>query len=36
MAEYLICGAEGFIGAHLVSVLIKEGHQVVCTGVNPS
>jgi len=35
MAKYLICGAGGFIGGHLASVLVKEGHQVVCADVKP-
>jgi GDP-D-mannose 3',5'-epimerase len=35
MAKYLICGAGGFIGGHLASVLMKEGHHVVCADVKP-
>jgi nucleoside-diphosphate-sugar epimerase len=35
MAKYLICGAGGFIGGHLASVLIKEGHQLVCADSKP-
>tara|TARA_B100001540_G_scaffold313519_1_gene336604 strand:- start:4537 stop:5535 length:999 start_codon:yes stop_codon:yes gene_type:complete len=33
--RYLICGAGGFIGGHLVSSLIKEGHEVVCADIKP-
>ena len=28
--KYLICGAGGFIGGHLVKNLMEEGHEVVC------
>jgi nucleoside-diphosphate-sugar epimerase len=35
MAKYLICGAGGFIGGHLASSLIREGHQVLCADVKP-
>ena len=33
--KYLVCGAGGFIGGHLVSNLIKEGHEVVCADIKP-
>ena len=33
--KYLICGAGGFIGGHLVSSLIKEGHEVICADIKP-
>ncbi len=35
MSKYLICGAGGFIGGHLVSNLLKEGHQVVAADIKP-
>ena len=34
-SKYLICGAGGFIGGHLVSQLLNEGHDVVCADVKP-
>jgi nucleoside-diphosphate-sugar epimerase len=33
--KYLVCGAGGFIGGHLVSSLIKEGHEVICADIKP-
>ena len=33
--KYLICGAGGFIGGHLVSELMKQGHEVVCADIKP-
>ena len=33
--KYLICGAGGFIGGHLVKSLMDEGHEVVCADVKP-
>ncbi len=33
--KYLVCGAGGFIGGHLVSSLIKQGHDVVCADIKP-
>ena len=28
MAKVLVTGADGFIGSHLVEMLVAEGHQV--------
>ncbi len=33
--KYLVCGAGGFIGGHLVKSLMKEGYEVVCADVKP-
>ena len=33
--KYLICGAGGFIGGHLVNDLMKEGHEVICADIKP-
>ena len=33
--KFLICGAGGFIGGHLTSKLMEEGHEVVCADVKP-
>ena len=33
--RYLVCGAGGFIGGHLVRNLMEEGHEVVCADVKP-
>jgi GDP-D-mannose 3', 5'-epimerase len=33
--KYLIAGAGGFIGGHLVKKLMDEGHEVVCADVKP-
>ncbi len=33
--KYLICGAGGFIGGHLVNDLMKQGHEVICADVKP-
>ena len=33
--KYLICGAGGFIGGHLVKNLMEEGHEVVCADIKP-
>ena len=33
--KYLVCGAEGFIGGHLVKSLLDDGHEVVCADVKP-
>ena len=33
--KYLICGAGGFIGGHLVNDLMRQGHEVVCADIKP-
>ena len=33
--KYLICGAGGFIGGHLVSKLLSDGHEVVAADIKP-
>jgi GDP-D-mannose 3', 5'-epimerase len=33
--KYLVCGAGGFIGGHLVKNLMEEGHEVVCADIKP-
>ena len=33
--KYLICGAGGFIGGHLVKSLSDENHEIVCADVKP-
>ncbi len=33
--KYLVAGAGGFIGGHLVKSLIKEGHSVTCVDIKP-
>ena len=33
--KYLIAGAGGFIGGHLVKRLMNEGHEVVCVDIKP-
>ena len=35
MKKYLVCGAGGFIGGHLVKSLIDEGHEVACVDIKP-
>ena len=35
MSKFLVCGAGGFIGGHLVSSLINEGHELVCADIKP-
>ena len=35
MARYLVSGAGGFIGGHLVVNLMKEGHEVICADIKP-
>ena len=34
-SRYLVCGAGGFIGGHLVKSLLEDGHEVVCADVKP-
>ena len=33
--KYLVCGAGGFIGGHLVKSLLDDGHVVICADVKP-
>lgn len=33
--KYLVAGAGGFIGGHLVSELLKDGHEVVAVDIKP-
>ena len=33
--KYLICGAGGFIGGHLMKDLLNEGNQIVCADIKP-
>ena len=33
--KYLVTGAGGFIGGHLVNSLMKQGHEVVCADIKP-
>ena len=35
MSKYLVCGAGGFIGGHLVKKLLDQGHEVVCADIKP-
>ncbi|MDC3030206.1 NAD-dependent epimerase/dehydratase family protein [Candidatus Pelagibacter sp.] len=35
MSKYLICGAGGFIGGHLVKDLMKDKHEVICVDIKP-
>lgn len=35
MSRFLVAGAGGFIGGHLVSNLLKDGHKVVCADIKP-
>ena len=33
--KYLVCGAGGFIGGHLVESLLKDGHEVIGAYIKP-
>ena len=33
--KYLVCGAGGFIGGHLVDSLLKDGHEVIGADIKP-
>jgi GDP-D-mannose 3', 5'-epimerase len=33
--KYLVCGAGGFIGGHLVKSLLTDGHEVACVDIKP-
>ena len=33
--KYLVCGAGGFIGGHLVASLLKKGHEVIAADIKP-
>ena len=35
LKKYLVCGAGGFIGGHLVQNLQNEGHEVICADSKP-
>jgi nucleoside-diphosphate-sugar epimerase len=35
MSKYLVAGAGGFIGGHLVKSLLDDGHEVVCADIKP-
>jgi len=35
MSKFLVAGAGGFIGGHLVKSLLKDGHSVVCADIKP-
>jgi len=34
-STYLVCGAGGFIGGHLVKSLMNDGHIVICADIKP-
>jgi nucleoside-diphosphate-sugar epimerase len=34
-STYLVCGAGGFIGGHLVKSLLDDGHIVICADIKP-
>ena len=36
MSKYLVCGAGGFIGGHLVKRLMDQGNDVVCADIKPT
>jgi nucleoside-diphosphate-sugar epimerase len=33
--RFLVCGAGGFIGGHLVERLMSQGHEVICAHIKP-
>ena len=33
--KFLVCGAGGFIGGHLVKSLLDDGHEVICADIKP-
>ena len=33
--KYLVCGAGGFIGGHLVNSLLNDGNEVLCVDIKP-
>ena len=35
MSKYLVAGAGGFIGGHIVASLLKQGHEVKCADIKP-
>ena len=35
MSKYLVCGAGGFIGGHLVSKILNNGNDVVASDIKP-
>ncbi len=35
MSKFLVAGAGGFIGGHLVKSLMAQGHEVVCADIKP-
>ena len=35
MSKYLVAGAGGFIGGHLVKSLLSKGHEVICADIKP-
>jgi nucleoside-diphosphate-sugar epimerase len=35
MSKFLVCGAGGFIGGHLVKSLLDEGQEVICVDIKP-
>ena len=35
MNKFLVAGAGGFIGGHLINTLLNDGHQVVCVDIKP-
>ena len=35
MSKFLVAGAGGFIGGHLVKSLLDDGHEVICADIKP-